>query len=161
MQSSLLSGFQALASNERMYSIPDTERKPLDLVCEASEWDDLLRFARVVGAPQQPYRALHARLVTVERQLRLVLGTDSNALTYMYLRGRGPRRLRSDPVIVLVCFANFVPIVHQPVPCSLSVLGKLFSCQEYVIAPTGKRFSLFPARSKGRASRIWSKPGSA
>jgi hypothetical protein len=31
-----------------MHAILDTERNPLDLVCEASEWDTLLRFAEVV-----------------------------------------------------------------------------------------------------------------
>jgi hypothetical protein len=73
--------FRALASDERIYSISDTEQKPAsDLVLRGAGWDILLRFGEAAKVLQKALRALRARLGTVERQTRLALDTDSNTL---------------------------------------------------------------------------------
>jgi hypothetical protein len=98
---------RALASNERIHCILDTEQKPLDLVCEASDviCGILLRVIEVFKVLRKPLRALRARPGTVERKFRLALDKDSKALCI--LAGPGADLIR---VIVLVCFTNFVRV---------------------------------------------------
>jgi hypothetical protein len=79
MRGSLLYGFRALASDEQIYGILDTERKPpSDLVLRGAGWDILLRFGEAVCA--RAFEVLCARPETVESRVRLALDTASNGL---------------------------------------------------------------------------------
>jgi hypothetical protein len=61
----------------REYSIPGTQRKPLDLVRRGDRVRySLLRFAEAVKVLQKSSRVLRARLGAIERLLRLALDTD-------------------------------------------------------------------------------------